>query len=83
MKATFDEKYEYIENDPIRSGAYGHIYRIRDKKLKTQYVLKKLRMKDQKYGATLDDINYRKKDTSSNTRSKDIPISNNELFDNI
>ena len=46
MKATFDEKYEYIDNDPISSGAYGHVYRIRDKKLKTEYVLKKLRKKD-------------------------------------
>ena len=46
MKATFDEKYEYIENDPISSGAYGHVYRIRDKKLKTEYVLKKLRKED-------------------------------------
>ena len=46
MKATFDEKYEYIDNDPISSGAYGHVYRIRDKKLKTEYVLKKLRKED-------------------------------------
>ena len=46
MKATFEEKYEYIDNDPISSGAYGHIYRIRDKILKTEYVLKKLRKKD-------------------------------------
>ena len=46
MKATFEEKYEYIENDPISSGAYGHVYRIRDKILKTEYVLKKLRKED-------------------------------------
>ena len=46
MKATFDEKYEYIDKDPISSGAYGHVYRIRDKKLKTEYVLKKLRKED-------------------------------------
>jgi serine/threonine protein kinase len=46
MKATFEEKYEYIDNDPISSGAYGHVYRIRDKKLKTEYVLKKLRKED-------------------------------------
>ena len=46
MKATFEEKYEYIDMDPISSGAYGHVYRIRDKKLKTEYVLKKLRKED-------------------------------------
>ena len=46
MKATFDEKYEYIENEPIGGGAYGLVYRIRDRVLKTEYVLKKLRKKD-------------------------------------
>ena len=46
MKAAFEEKYEYIDMDPISSGAYGHVYRIRDKKLKTEYVLKKLRKED-------------------------------------
>ncbi len=46
MKATFEEKYEYIDNDPISSGAYGHVYRIRDKILKTEYILKKLRKED-------------------------------------
>ena len=46
MKAIFDTKYEYMENDPISSGAYGLVYRIRDKILKTEYVLKKLRKKD-------------------------------------
>ena len=46
MKATFDKKYEYIENEPIAGGAYGFVYRIRDKKLKTEYVLKKLRKGD-------------------------------------
>ena len=44
--ASFEKKYEYIENDPINSGAYGYIYRIRDRKVKTEYVLKKLRKKD-------------------------------------
>ena len=44
--ATFDKKYEYIENDPISSGGYGFIYRIRDRKVKTEYVLKKLRKED-------------------------------------
>ena len=42
MKTTFDEKYEYIDNDPIRRGAFGDILRIRDKKVKTEYILKKL-----------------------------------------
>ena len=31
----FNEKYEYIDNAPIRRGAYGDIFRIRDKKVKT------------------------------------------------
>ena len=39
-KITFNEKYEYINNEPINSGAYGFIYRIRDKELKNEYVLK-------------------------------------------
>ena len=43
---TFNEKYEYIDNKPIIAGAYGQIYRIRDKKVKTEYVLKKLRKND-------------------------------------
>ena len=42
----FNEKYEYIDNAPIRRGAYGDIFRIRDKKVKTEYVLKKLRKED-------------------------------------
>jgi serine/threonine protein kinase len=46
MKAAFDEKYEYIENESIDGGAYGLIYRIRDRVSKTEYVLKKLRKKD-------------------------------------
>ena len=33
-KTTFIEKYEYIDDEPINSGAYGFIYRIRDKELK-------------------------------------------------
>ena len=46
MKTTFDEKYEYIDNDPIKRGAFGDILRIRDKKVKTEYILKKLIKKD-------------------------------------
>ena len=46
MKTSFKEKYEYIENDPIYSGGFGQIYRIRDKKVKTEFVLKKLRKED-------------------------------------
>ena len=44
---TFKEKYEYIEDEPISGGGYGQIYRIRDKKVKTEYILKKLRKTDQ------------------------------------
>ena len=46
MNPTFKDKYEYIENDPIYSGGFGQIYRIRDKKVKTEFVLKKLRKED-------------------------------------
>ena len=42
----FEQKYEYVKHDPISSGSYGNIYRIRDKKVKTEYVLKKLRKED-------------------------------------
>ena len=45
-KTSFKEKYEYIDNDPISYGAYGFIYRIRDIKVKTEYVLKKIRKID-------------------------------------
>ena len=38
----FDHKYEFDENKLIASGANSKIYRIRDKKSKTEYVLKKL-----------------------------------------
>ena len=40
---AFEQKYEYIERDPIGSGSYGNIFRIKDKKVKTEYILKKLR----------------------------------------
>ena len=43
---AFEQKYEYVKHDPISNGSYGYIYRIRDKKVKTEYVLKKLRKKD-------------------------------------
>ena len=45
-KITFKEKYEYINDEPINGGGYGQIYRIKDKKVKTEYVLKKLRKND-------------------------------------
>ena len=45
---AFEQKYEYVKHDPISSGSYGNIYRIRDKKVKTEYVLKKLRKEDPK-----------------------------------
>ena len=43
---TFKEKYEYIKDEPINASDYGQIYRIRDKKVKTEYILKKLRKND-------------------------------------
>ena len=46
MNTTFNEKYEYIDIDPIKRGGFGDIYRIKDKKVKTEYILKKLRKED-------------------------------------
>ena len=46
---SFEEKYELIDKKPINISQYGKIYRIKDKKVKTEYVLKKLRKKDPKY----------------------------------
>ena len=43
---TFDKNYEYIETDPISNGAFGNVYRIRDRKVKTEYILKKLRKQE-------------------------------------
>ena len=43
---TFNEKYEYLDDEPINVSDYGQIYRIRDKKVKTEYILKKLRKED-------------------------------------
>ena len=45
-KTTFTDKYEYIEEEAVANGGYGQIYRIRDKKVKTVYILKKLRKND-------------------------------------
>ena len=45
-KINFKEKYEYINDEPITGGGFGQIYRIRDKKVQTEYVLKKLRKND-------------------------------------
>ena len=37
------EKYDFNEaKDLINSGSYGQIFRIKDKKVKTEYVLKKI-----------------------------------------
>ena len=45
---NFNEKYEYVENKPISSGSFGNLYLIRDKKLRTEYVLKEIRKEDPK-----------------------------------
>ena len=45
---AFEQKYAYIDTEPISNGSYGNIYHIRDKKVKTEYVLKKLRKEDPK-----------------------------------
>ena len=44
METTvFNEKYDYINNEPINQGGYGEIYSIIDKKVKTEYILKKIK----------------------------------------
>ena len=40
--ATFEDKYEYIDKEPINNGGFGLIHRIKDKKTKTEYILKKI-----------------------------------------
>ena len=58
-KILFNEKYEYIDNNTskpiidkdidkalINRGGFGYIYKIRDKKVKTEYILKKLIKED-------------------------------------
>ena len=43
MKATvFNEKYDYINNE-LKKGGFGEIYSIIDKKVKTEYILKKIK----------------------------------------
>ena len=46
MKQSLNEKYEFIDNAPIKRGTYGDIYAIQDKKVKTEYILKQLRKED-------------------------------------
>ena len=51
MKSTnassvLNEKYEFIDKKARALGAFGEIYRIRDKKVKTEFVLKKLKKSD-------------------------------------
>ncbi len=51
MKSTnassvLNEKYEFIDKKARALGAFGEIYRIKDKKVKTEFVLKKLRKSD-------------------------------------
>jgi serine/threonine protein kinase len=43
LKALIQQKYEFNEDeDLINFGAYGQIFKIKDKKVNTEYVLKKL-----------------------------------------
>ena len=42
-KALIKEKYEYNDEVPFSSGTFGEIYKITDKKVKTEYILKKIR----------------------------------------
>ena len=44
--SVLNEKYEFIDKKACISGSFGEIYRIRDKKVKTEFVLKKLKKSD-------------------------------------
>ena len=37
------EKYQFIDNEPIIRGAYGAIYLIRDRRVRTEFILKRIR----------------------------------------
>ena len=44
METTvFNEKYDYIDNKPKNKGGFGEIYSIKDKKIQTEYILKKIK----------------------------------------
>ena len=43
LRELAGEKYDLIEEEPIKEGGFGQIYRIRDKKVKTEYILKKIK----------------------------------------
>ena len=50
-KALIQQKYEFNEDkDLISFGAFGQIFKIKDKKVKTEYVLKKLIKSDPNNG---------------------------------
>ena len=61
------EKYEF-DKEPINIGEYGYIYIIRDKKLKTEYLLKKLLKKK------FDNIKNKK------TFEKELEFKNKKTF---
>ena len=44
--SVLNEKYEFIDKKARASGSFGEIYRIKDKKVKTEFVLKKLKKSD-------------------------------------
>ena len=57
LESTIKEKYDF-ENEPINIGEYGYTYIIRDKKVKTEYLLKKLLKKkidNNKYKKTFEE----------------------------
>ena len=47
-RADFEKKYEFIDNLPINFGGFGSVFKIRDRKVKTEYVLKVMKKKDPK-----------------------------------
>ena len=43
MKYDFSDKYELINNESINEGTFGEIYSIKDKRVKTEFILKKIK----------------------------------------
>ena len=44
METTdFNKKYDYIDNKPKKKGIFSEIYSIKDKKVQTEYILKKIK----------------------------------------
>ena len=83
---AFEQKYEYIKIYPISRGSYSNIYHIRDKKVKKEYVLKKIRKEDPKKpneSGTTDENTFRnEKDFLINVKGTNL-VNIVDYYDNI